>query len=74
MYYLRSYLLSWTRLESLSEIYLLIILKVWFNDVRAWMILSEIRISLFLFQDSISTEDLLVKIDYCLDCYEQSSD
>ena len=36
------------------------------------MILSEIRISLFLFQDSISTEDLLVKIDYCLDCYEQS--
>ena len=38
------------------------------------MILSEMKISLSSFWNSISTEDLLVKTDYCLNCYEQSSD
>ena len=52
----------------------LIILKVWFNDVRMWIVLSKIRVSLSLFWNLISTEDLLVEIDYCLSYYKQSSD
>ena len=74
MYYSESYLLSWTRLRLLSKICLLIILKVQFDDVRAWIILSKIRINLSLFQNLISTEDLSVKIDCCSDCYKQNLD
>ena len=51
----------------------LITSKVQFDDVRAWIISSETRVSSSLFQNLISTEDLLVKTDCCLDCYKQSS-